>query len=109
MRRGTSAALVLAGTFTLPGCMSTVHRQLSPDGLTEPYEATGELIGMVVPPDLMTPLFLIDLPLSFVADTILLPWDLGRDDPEDRSRGPRTPDDEPVPPDDRRTTELGGS
>lgn len=84
-----AAGALVAGT-ALPGCASYTARDSQPPGVKmEPYQGTSDDLEMIGNPSLWsaaTPLHVLDLPLSFVADTLLLPADVTKR-PSDRGYG----------------------
>ena len=89
MRRDGSAAIAV---LLLPGCASFVTRDmLAPGETPTPYMGTSADAELVFTSPSnwhwITPLALIDLPLSFAFDTLALPWARCRE-PDDRVEEP---------------------
>ena len=71
-------ASLLCALFFTSGCASTFLRDLTKANggrMDVTYPSVRYAGDSLNPPDMLTPLILIDLPLSFALDTVMLPFD----------------------------------
>ena len=72
--------LVVVISCVGPGC-GTLMNQNGIEGRTRPYGGVRNDFLIMAKEPTTIPVFVVDLPLSFVADTLCLPTDLWRNDP----------------------------